>query len=272
MKNKKFTIFLIPILCLVAAISILYARPLMNQNLPSQSSQPHTTTPLTDNMITIHYHERAPYYITGPLDVYGLCSDPVKFAFKKAGIKFQWKKTPAKRQLDIIRGNRSNDCLVGWFKNAEREKFARFSHYIYQDKPFIAIARADNHKILSNLSLTDILLNPQLVLLKKNGYSYGHFIDAKIKKINPNQETTNAENVGMLKMIHSSRADYFFISQEEAITLTGHSGLPKTEFKFIYFSDMPQGNKRYLIFSKRVDKKTVEKINTAIKMYLNTKA
>lgn len=115
----KLKPLLIPILCLAAAIILLYARPFMNQDLPTQSFQKHTLTRLPDNIITIHYHERSPYYITGPLDVYGLS---------------------------------------------------------------------------------------------------------------------------------------------------------KTEFKFIHFSGMPQGNKRYLLFSQRVDNKIIEKINTAVKLYLQTKA
>ncbi len=217
----------------------------------------------------MHYHERPPYYITGSLDVYGLCVDPVKFAFKKAGIALSWEKTPANRQLDIIRSNRSNDCIIGWFKNIEREKYARFSHYIYQDLPAIALARSDNNNILSNQTLEEILSNPDLVLLKKRGYSYGNFIDTKISKLNPNQVITSAKNIGMLEMIYSKRADYFFISKEEALNLTVSSGLSDRLFKFIHFSDMPQGNKRYLLFSHKVDEQVIEKINTTLKHYVS---
>jgi len=269
---KKFKSAFIPVLFLIASIAILYARTFIVQDNSDQSIPSHTSTKLTDNKITIHYHERPPYYITGSLDVYGLCSDPVKFAFKKAGIAFSWEKTPVARQLDIIKNNRSNACIIGWFNNPEREKFAQFSHYIYQDKPTIALSRADNDKLLSNKPLEEILHNPHLVLLKKKGYSYGQFIDAKIAKLNPEQEVTISNNIGMLKMILLKRADYFFISKEEAMELIDSSGLLKSQFKFIKFSDMPKGNKRYLLFSKKVDEQIIEKINTALKEYIHSKS
>lgn len=267
----KFKSVLIPILCLVVAVTVLFGKSLISRD-QSPLSRPSAPNPQTGNdMITLHYHERPPYYVTGPLGVYGLCSDPAKLVFKKAGIPFRWKKTPAKRQLDIIKRNRSRDCLLGWFKNSEREKFAKYSLYIYLDKPAIALARADNRKILSGRPLEETFSNANLILLRKDGYSYGQFVDAKIVEFNPRQELTNAENVGMLKMIHSKRADYFFISEEEAAELTASSGLPMTDFKYIEFSNMPEGNKRYLLFSKKVKDEVIEKIDAAIKKYVHAK-
>ena len=268
----KFKSTLIPGLCLVVGLTVLFGKSFISRDLSLPSRQSSTNPQPVNDLITIHYHERFPYYVTGPLGVYGLCSDPAKLAFKKAGIPFRWEKTPAKRQLDIIKNNRSRDCLLGWFKNSEREKFAKYSLYIYMDKPAIALARADNKEIIPGRPLEETLFNVNLILLRKNGYSYGQFVDAKIAELNPKQEITNAENVGMLKMIHSKRADYFFISEEEAEELTASSGLPKTDFKYIKFSNMPQGNKRYLLFSKKVEDEVIDKINAAIKRYVHGKS
>lgn len=210
--------------------------------------------------------------MTGSFGVYGLCADPAKAAFEKAGVSLHWQKTPAKRQLDILKANTSKDCLLGWFKNPAREEFAKFSLCIYQDKPTIALARSDNAKIVSGISLEGILSNPELMLLRKNGYSYGQFVDTKISELHPKQEITHAENMGMIKMIHSKRADYFFISEEEAKELTTSSGLPQADFKFIRFSNMPNGNKRYLLFSKKVNDEVIEAINVAIRSYVHCDA
>lgn len=265
----KYRSTLIPLLCVVLAVMVLYGKTFIPHGRSSPSLSNPTASSPPEDIITIHYHERPPYYMTGPLGVYGLCADPAKLAFKHANIKFQWAKTPARRQMDILKHNNSTDCLLGWFKNPEREKFAKFTHPIYQDKPTIALARADNNKLQSNKSLEEIFRNPDLILLRKNGYSYGEFIDTKIAKLNPRQVMTNAENIGMLKMIHSRRADYFFISEEEAIELTASSGLLQADFTFIRFANIPQGNKRYLLFSQRVEDPVIEKINTALKISVN---
>ena len=265
----------VPFLCLGIAVALLFGRGF----IPHGGLFPVSLAveKPADGVITIHYHERPPYYMTGPLGVYGLCADPVKQAFDKAKILFRWEKTLAKRQLDILKENRSRACLIGWFKNSEREKFARYSHPIYQDKSFIALGRADNPRlispdlispdIISNGALDATLLNSGLVLLRKNGYSYGKLLDTMILNLGPRQKMTSAENIGMLKIIHSGGADYFFISEEEAMPLIATSGFLKTEFKTIRFSNMPRGNKRYLLFSKQVENQVIDQINSAIKYY-----
>jgi len=258
----KFKTSSIPFLCLVLALTLFYTRQFIPHNLSSPDGV--SLSQAEADVITLHYHERAPYYMTGPLGVYGLCADPVKRAFEHAGIPFRWEKTPAKRQLDILRANTAKDCLIGWFKNPQREKIAKYTHAIYRDKPTIALARADNPKIVSGRSIEETLVRENLILLRKTGYSYGPFIDAKISHLNPRQEMTSAENVGMLRMIHSGRADYFFISEEEATALTATSGLLATDFSYIRFTNIPKGNHRYLLFSRQVEDAVIEKLNLSI--------
>jgi hypothetical protein len=250
-------------------VAILFAKGFLPRELPSAAPKAAGEASPAEQVITLHYHERPPYYITGPLGVYGLCADPAKLAFKRAGIPIRWEKTPASRQLGILKTNRGRDCLLGWFKNPERERFARYSVHIYEDRPTVALALAGNDNIISGRPLADTLLSTDLTLLRKSGYSYGRYIDAMVSKLLPRQDMTDAENVGMLKMIHSRRADYFFISEEEAHVLTATSGLPQNDFKFIRFADMPTGNKRYLLFSKKVAVEEVARIDAAIKTYVH---
>ncbi len=253
---------------MVMLLSVLYSRLFISHEDIALNTTPSPSQLDSVNLITIHYHEKPPYYITGSLDVYGLCADPAKSVFKQANIPFKWEKTPATRQLDIIKANTSKDCGVGWYKKPEREIFAKYSLPIYQDRETIAIKRADNPKnMISGRTVEEILFNKELVFLVKRGYSYGQFIDDKIATINPKSLVTTVDPVEMLKMIYLRRADYFFIAQEEAENIIATSGVPKSDFEFIKFSDMPEGNKRYLIFSKQVEDKTIDKINEAIKLY-----
>jgi polar amino acid transport system substrate-binding protein len=266
---SKYKSILITGLCLAVVITVLYGRAFIFRNPPPSSHQPSLIKQPAENVITMHYHERAPYYVTGPYGVYGLCADPAKLVLMKAGIPFRWQKTPAKRQLNIIKSNKMRECLLGWFKTPKREKFAKYTQHIYQDKPSIALARADNKQIISGRPLEETFSNPNLILLRKDSYSYGQFVDEKIAELNPKHEITADENIGMLRMIHSKRADYFFVAEEEAEELIVSSGLPKSDFKYVRFSNMPKGNKRYILFSKKVEDEVIEKINAAIKIYVH---
>ncbi|MFO7989178.1 MAG: substrate-binding periplasmic protein [Thermodesulfobacteriota bacterium] len=256
---------MIPALCLVLAVALLYVKPfLAGRIFHYPVSMPVLSESRPDTDITILYHERPPYYVTGPLGIYGLCVDPVKKAFSAADIGVEWVKMPAARQLEMLKSNAKNICAIGWFKNPERKKFAVYSHAIYQDKPMIALARSDNLRLISQRSLAQTLENEAVTLLRKDGYSYGQYIDDMILKHGPRQEITTAENIGMLKILHDGLADYFFISEEEAAELIHTSGLLADTFQFIRFTDVPAGNKRYLLFSKSTDKRIVDRVDAAI--------
>ena len=226
----------------------------------SESVEP----PVADGEIVLHYHERKPYYGTIGGKVTGLCADRAAKAFALAGLPYQWHETPAKRQLDHIRANHCRACAVGWFKTAKREAFGQFTRDIYQDKRAVAVARADNVRLVSGSPLDKTLSQRGLVLLLKDGYSYGSYVDDSIKANNPRLEVTTAGNLSMLHMIRSHRADYFFIGEEEAETVLSISGLPAQDFKFIHFTDMPAGNKRYILCSRKVEKQTLARLNRAL--------
>lgn len=265
-KVKRIDI-LIPVICLLIALALIFGKCTWIGKF-SPGFQVGGSFVAQSTVITLHYHERPPYYVTGPDGVHGLCADPARLVFEKAGIPFRWQKTPARRQLKILQENQANDCLLGWFKKPEREEYATYSACIYRDKPDIAVARADNDKLESDKGLVDILADKSMLLLRKQSYSYGAFIDEKIALYHPRQEISNSENIELLKMILAGRADYLFISEDEADWLTALPQLARADFKYIRFRDMPAGNQRYLLFSKRVEPGLVERINQAICKYV----
>ena len=269
MKPDKTTILVFAV-CLVAITVALYTRTAIYPAAPSRSDpvvREAGRDAYNSGRIIIHYHERHPYYISQGKGVGGIIGDRITFVFEQAGIPLAWQKTPAKRQLDIIKKNSGREGAAGWFKTPKRETFAKFSRPIYQDKPTIALARADQELIQSGLPLADTLVNRRLRLLRKDGYAYGGFIDNLLDRIRPNQTVTFADNVSMLKMIHTRRVDYLFIAEEEADDLLTETGLPSSDFKKIAFTDMPQGNRRYILFSRQVEDSTIGRLNRVIQYY-----
>jgi polar amino acid transport system substrate-binding protein len=196
--------------------------------------------------------------------VIGLTANPANTAFEKAKVSYMWQRTPSKRQMLILQSNDGRDCLVGWFKNPEREKFAKFTNAIYQDKPTIALALANNNQIKSGVTVESVLGNKELLLLVKDGYSYGDFVDDLITKINQNYKAVTTENIEMFKMLQLGRVDYFFIAEEEAEYLIHENGVSRDEVYFVRFNNMPPGNKRYILCSQNVEDEVISKLNAAI--------
>lgn len=214
--------------------------------------------------VNLHYNERPPYAVSSGASVTGITADPSAKAFQKAGITFEWQATPAKRQTATFQENSGCDCGVGWFKNPDREKFALFTSPIYRDKPQVAIVRKDEARIKDGSKLDEVLADKSVSLLVKDGYSYGAALDEKIAKHGTNVQKTTSENINMIKMIDAKHADYFILAPEEAESLVQAAGLNMANFKLINFSDMPEGNLRYIMCSKKVGEAVINKLNAAL--------
>lgn len=239
----------------------------------STTAPPESTgAPPAESLITVHYNERPPYLVTTDSGVTGLTGDPVTVAFEKIGVPYRWQQTPTKRQIYLLQQNSGKDCVIAWFKNAERETFAKFTLPVYQDMPQIALARADNEKVPSSGRIDDFFSNPKLTLLVKDGYSYGDFLDQKIETLQPNRIVTTNENSGMLKMIHAGHADYMLIAPEEADGLIKSSTYYESDFKKINFTDILSGEKRYILCSMQVEDAVIDKLNEVIWQYVGIPA
>ena len=219
-----------------------------------------------ENPIQLYYYDRAPFALTDTQgEVSGLCATPAEKAFKQAGIPFQWKKMPFKRQLATIKHNKKMACGIGWFKKPEREVFARFTDSIYQDKPAVTISKKGNNALDQQRDLISLFEDKKVKLLVKDGFSYGAYVDDLIKGYDlAIVSVVTSTNVQMLQMILSGRADYFFISEEEADHIILSAGYETSQFQLKHFADMPAGNRRYIACSLQVSPKIVELLNRAL--------
>ena len=216
--------------------------------------------------IQLYYYERIPYAVADNQGgVSGLTATPAAEAFKKAGIPFQWKAMPFKRQLVTIKHNKKRACGIGWFKNPEREAFARYTDAIYQDKPAVTISRKGNIALKQHSDLQTLLKDRTVKLLVKDGFSYGAYIDGLIEKNDPEVVVVPSTNIQMLQMILAGRADYFFTSEEETEHMIKSAGYSVSQFQLQHYSEMPPGNHRYITCSQQVSPETIDLLNRALK-------
>ncbi|RXK12242.1 hypothetical protein CP965_10755 [Halarcobacter mediterraneus] len=212
------------------------------------------------NTLEIVFEQRKPYVEKTEDSIKGLVGKPIINALNKAQIEYILKEKPFKRQLYEIKSNTKEICALGWFKTKEREKFSKYSTVVYQDKP-LGIIALSNKNFLNHIHIDKLFSLSNLKVLVKASYSYGTILDEKLKnpKLKKNEVFSSHEK--MLNLIKNKRADYMFISKEEADVLL------KNEKKLSYYSleGLPTGNKRYLMCSKLVEDTTIKKINKFLK-------
>ena len=219
----------------------------------------------TAQPIVLHYNIRPPLIVVKGEQLTGQTGAPAVAAFSKAGIEFALTETPAARQFRILQNNQGHDCLIGHFKNPEREAYAKFTDPIFQDEPRIALTYAANARLNDGDSIEAVLSDKELSLLVKQSYSYGQALDALIDKHQPIRQSVVVENTQMLRMIAARRADYMFITPHEASAVIDEIGLAKAQFKMVKLENMPKGDLRYILCSKKVPDETIGKLNAAIK-------
>ena len=123
--------FIIAVICIGAMVATLYGRLWIYRHPehPVQVGQTDSEPLLVQRVpIIVHYHERRPYYFEeGQDQLKGLCFDPANLIFAKSGIAMEWRKTPAKQQLEHIKENTERECAAGWLKTDERQKFGLYT-------------------------------------------------------------------------------------------------------------------------------------------------
>lgn len=173
--------------------------------------------------------------------------------------------------MAFLQQNQGRDCLVGWFKNPQRERFAKYTQAIYQDKPIIAIALSSNNKVGNGRSVEAFFKDRTLRLLLKDGYSYGKFLDGLINDLDPVRQVVTIENISMLEMLNQGRADYLFVAKEEADSIIERMNITGEKYQYIYISDMPAENNRYIMCSMQVEDSIIERLNYWIAKHRDNK-
>lgn len=223
-------------------------------------------TAQTLQTVTLHYVPRPPFMMASADGLLGLTGLPAYLAFKNARIPFVLSDTPIARQFRILETNSGQDCMIGMFKNPERERFAKFTKPIYRDSSRIILTSAANAPRFSAYdSMVDLFNDKRMVVLVKVGYSYGIVIDALIERYQPKAMKTYDENLLMLKSIKLNMADYMIMASEEAPGAIAAAGFEESQFRQIKFKNMPEGEDRYIMCSKSVPDEVIHKLNAEIK-------
>ena len=218
-----------------------------------------------EESLKILFEIREPFAYKNPQGkITGVLAETVKRALIKAKIPFEWVETPFKRQLNVIERNDDTSCALGMFKTKERSRYGKFSAPIFhdQDHPSIMLIHRDL-KIPPSLDLLQALSQTGARLLKKETASYGQIIDDAIERSKVRVVTTTAESRNMAKMLVARRADFIFVSAEEAQSLI--KSTPNGDQLYIYTpSGMPQVQERYLMCANRVSEDLLKRFNQAL--------
>ncbi|GAB2879248.1 hypothetical protein GCM10027277_55650 [Pseudoduganella ginsengisoli] len=200
----------------------------------------------------------------------GLTGTPAANAFRDAGIAVTWMMAPTNRQLAMVKDPQQPSCAVGWFRNAERERFARFTKPIYRDKNWILLANA-GYTMPEGATLEQLLQNPETRILVKENYSYGPDIDAMIVRGKATVAVSAGSTDQLLQSVSGGAVDFMFVSEEEGqyamSRRPGASGPQNGRgagLRLLRPKGLPHGAERHIMCGKSVPDSVIERLNKAI--------
>jgi polar amino acid transport system substrate-binding protein len=215
--------------------------------------------------LDVLYFEYPPYYHALPDGrATGLIVELCSRVFDKAGVEVEFHFVPSKRILHDMQIGRPLASL-GWFKTPEREEFARFSRPIYVNRPVgVFFLREKEDLFRPYETLEALMASGKFTIGRVAGLSDGPEIDALLAKYPDRIVDVTADSIRLVKMLETGRFDFFLLPPEEIDVLLQEAQASPEDFALKTMTDIPQGNCRYIMYSKAVDEALIRKIDDAI--------
>ena len=215
--------------------------------------------------LDVKYIEYPPYYATTPDgNINGIIVDIVRKVFKRAGVHCTYTSLPSKRIIiEMEKG--AEVASLGWFRTAEREKFAKFSLPIYLNKPVgVLMLRDEAHRFSTYNSFKDLMSSGIFKIGRIDGHSDGEYLDSILLNYQGKTVWLAADEVRLIKMLKSKRFDLILIPPEEMEVLVHSAGYYMNDFALQFMNDIPNGNARYIMYAKSIDDGLIKQIDKAI--------
>lgn len=220
--------------------------------------------------LTISYFERQPYYFTtedGRAD--GLLVERTRAILEQAGVEARFVALTPYRILYVLQHAIVPHCSIGWFKNPERELFAKFSAPIYRNRALVLLTAVEQKsRFVAVKTLREVFSDGQMSMARMAEFSYGHFVDQLLVEENPKSLYLSGEHSDLLLAVMKQKASYMLVSPVEIEILARSNNLSPDDIATVELQDIPEGNFRYLMCNQAVTDETLQSINRAIeKLY-----
>lgn len=220
--------------------------------------------------VSVSYFERPPYYYTTESgQAAGFLVERARAIFKQAGVEVEFVTLTPYRILYVLQHAKIPHCSIGWFKNSERELFAKFSAPIYRNRALVLLTeKSQQNQFAAVKTLREVFTDSQLIMARMVDFSYGVFADKLFTDLSPKSNYLTGDQGSLLKAIKQRKASYMLVSPEEVDMLARTTGTAAGDLVTVPLQDIPVGNLRYLMCNQEVTDETMSALNNSIeKLY-----
>ena len=216
--------------------------------------------------LLMFYADKPPYSFLDKGVEKGFLLERTRRVLSRAGIDSRFREMPPKRIFLEIQSNEQAVCSLGWYKLAEREKYALFSVPLHQDRPQAVLAGPRSvAAVRRHATLKQLMSDKTLILATAEGFSYGREVDSMIAAFPGRIDRTVQSELQVARKIAAQRADFMFIDQEDYdYLIESNADFRGNDLVRIEYPDMPPGLKRYILCSQKVGADMMRRIDASI--------
>lgn len=216
--------------------------------------------------LVMAFRDKPPYSYVEKGVQKGFLLERTRQILETAGIDAVFREMPPKRIFLEIQTNAQAICSFGWYRIPEREKYARYSRPIHQDRPHVVLAGPrSTDAVRRHRTLKALLADPGLTLAAADGVSYGPELDAMIAAFPGQIDRGPVAPLQVARKVAARRADFMLIDQEDyEHLLATEPGFQSEGLVRLEYPDLPPGLRRHILCSQLVDAETMARLDAAI--------
>ena len=216
-----------------------------------------------DTTLEIGFNNKPPFFYWDNHYPKGILVDLTKKALDQSGVSYRFEELPSLRTIAYLRRSKPNFAALGLNKTPEREKFVIFSKPIFLGSSAEILIRAgEMARFKPYSSLAALIDSGKFTFGGKDSNAYP--IDFELKRLGHNDLRFQVESPLLPKLLVAGRFDFMVIFPEELEYALEESEITSSAIEVLHFSDMPEGQLRYLLFSTATSPEVIRKINNAI--------
>lgn len=214
--------------------------------------------------LLVTFIDKPPYYHADASgEARGFLVERTRQILGDAKIEARFEARPASRVPHEMRTESRASCSIGWFRNAERESFARFSRPIYHDRPLLGVVQRTRAAEFPPPYSIAALAASGLRIGSVAGFSHGEVADRALAGMATSLDLAPAPAQNLSKLL-AGRVDLALFNSEELDHLIAVTPGVSSRITRLEFSDVPPGKARYLMCSRHIDPGLLERIDAAI--------
>jgi uncharacterized protein (TIGR02285 family) len=186
----------------------------------------------------------------------------------QAGFEARWEAVPIERSFAMLKNGPANFCLPALFRTPEREKLGIFTDAYEEMPPAVVVSPAAKaEEIARHGSAAALFADKGLTFIRLAGFSYGPYLDDKIRNSAGRVETIHSNSADIPGMLLNGHGDFTLAWRGRALRVAEAHGYTASDFALTEMPDISDRQPLYFLCSRNITPEILARLNDGIRRH-----